>query len=457
MGLVTTDGRKPAVDLLTDDEQLVFARLRSKISRNRRHDSMLDAYYEGTQRLKHIGLAVPEQLRQFETVINVPRMAVDEVQRRMDVRFLISPGSEDDDVELRRLWDSNDMDSQLPLLLTDALIYGRGFATVSVTETGGVDIRVEHAPDMAVSYDVRTREVNAALRIYRDEYGRTPAATLFLPGVTVLLERDRGQWVVTGRYAHSMGVPVVPFVNRPRSGAKLREGVTEMADVIGLTDAIARTITNMQVASETHAVPQKYVTGMTDGDFVDAKTGKPKPLWEAYFSGVWTIKSPQAKPGNFTASSLQNFTDSVNNMLAWCAAVLGLPTRYAGQQSVNPASESAIKADESRLVKNCERKATVWGDSVGRLMGLAKSISTGAVVDGRLIKVVWNDPSTPTLAEKADALQKLAGGKALLSREGVWDELGWSAARKEKERQYFDRELNDPTIQALGDKVNSLG
>ena len=184
---------------LSDEEQRIFTRLRSKITRNRAQDKRLENYYEGMQRLKHLGLAVPEKLRQFETVINVPRMAVDEPQQRMDVRFLISPGSEDDDPVLRSLWDQNDMDSQLPLLITDILLYGRGFVSVSAGDDGEVRICVEHAPDMAVLYDVRSREVTAALRLYRDEEDRVPAATLYLPGMTILVERQRGTWVVTGR------------------------------------------------------------------------------------------------------------------------------------------------------------------------------------------------------------------------------------------------------------------
>ena len=30
-----------------------------------------------------------------------------------------------------------------------------------------------------------------------------------------------------------------------------------------------------------------------------------------------------------------------------------------------------------------------------------------------------------------------------ISREGMWDELGWSEARKAKERQYLEREARE--------------
>lgn len=440
---------------MTDDEKAAFQALNRKINKAQQKDKRLDAYYEGIQRLQHMGLAVPDALRRFETVINVPRMAVDEVQRRLDVRFLIAPGQETDSPELRTIWNQNNLDSQIPLVLMDALIYGRGYMSVSADAERGVRIAAEHAPDMAVTRDTRTGGISSALRVYEDERGKKNAATLYLPGLIVLLDKGPSGWEVTERRPHSLGVPVVAFVNRPRTGTAHKDGVSEMADVIGLTDAIARTITNMQVALETHAVPQKYVMGASKGDFVDAKTGQPLTVWESYFSGVWTVKDPNAKAGTFTSASMANFTDSVNNMLAWCASILGLPTRYAGQQTVNPAAEGAIRADEARLVKNCERKAVMWGDVIGELMGMAASIATGRPMDGSLIKVTWNDPGTPTMAQKADALQKLSGGTAILSREGVWDELGWSEERKARERSYFEDELHDPTLDLLQAKVTA--
>ena len=56
------------VKSLTDKAE-TFARLDDKYGK----------YYEGTQVLEHIGLAVPPELRRFETIINWSRVAVDSV------------------------------------------------------------------------------------------------------------------------------------------------------------------------------------------------------------------------------------------------------------------------------------------------------------------------------------------------------------------------------------------
>jgi hypothetical protein len=75
-------------------------------------------------------------------------------------------------------------------------------------------------------------------------------------------------------------------------------------------------------------------------------------------------------------------------------------------------------------------------------------------VEGNRVRVDYFDPGTPTFAQRADALTKMraVGG---ISREGMWDELGWSEARKAKERQYLEAEARDPVVELLATGVNA--
>lgn len=442
------------VKQLSNDGRAIFARLRRDLERLRRVDIKHERYYEGKQRLEHLGLAVPPELRRFETVINVPRMAVDEPERRMDVKALILPGEHDADAGLREGWEYNNLDSESPLLFKDTMIYGRGFTTVGSNEDDPDYplVRVESPRNMTCLVDNRKRQMLAALRLYVNVERNESDATLYLPDETIWLEQENyGRWKVVDRDEHRLGrVPVILHLNRRRTGDWL--GTSEMVDVIGLTDNVARTLTNLQVALETHSVPSRWAAGISKGDFVD-KDGKVLPVWEAYMTVLKATENKDAKFGQFAASDLSNFHDSVNNMLAWCAATLGLPTRYAGQQSVNPASEGAIRADEARLVKNVERKQTTLGDTLGWTMALYERFRTGEWLNGNRVRVEWHDPATPTRSERADAIQKLAGGTPILSREGAWDEMGWSEARKAKERDRFARQAADPVLQAIADQA----
>lgn len=435
---------------LSDDEQAVVSRMSGNLGRQRGGLDRLDSYYEGRQRLQHMGIVAPDELlRSFETVVNVPRMAVDEPTRRQKVRAFQRRGSADADPVLREAWEANNLDSQAPLAAKDRGVFGRTFVTVGTNEDdpGHPLVTVEDPRQMTCLVDNRRRRMVGALRKWRrDALSLDALQTLYLPERTVWLSLREGGYVVEDVDEHRLGqVPVVMLLNRPRAGRW--DGTSEMADVIGMTDGIARLITNMLVASETHAVPDKWAIGVSRGDFV-GDDGKPLPTWETYFTAIKATANKDAKFGQFTASSLDNFHASVNNMLAWCASVLGLPTRYAGQQSVNPAAEGAIRADESRLVMNVEAMNANDGDAWAWVMALYERFRTGEWLQSNEIRTLWENPATPTLSERADAMMKL-NSQGLISREGVWDELGWDEARKDRERAYLAAEAQDPAIERI--------
>lgn len=429
---------------LTSDEAKRVDALADRLLQTYSQDTRLDRYYEGRQRLEHIGLAVPPELRRFETVLNWSRTVVDSVSDRMRMKAFYLPGEDRASEALRESWDYNNLDSESIAHHQEMLILGRGFVSVGSNEEDPEYplIRVENPREISVDIDSRHRRINAALRVIRDD--ETPAggpssAVLYLPDSTQWLTRDRGMWRVDDVDEHRLGrVPLVMFLNRRRVGRW--EGVSEMVDAIPLVDAAARSLTNLQLAGETHSVPQKWVLGMSKGDFVD-KDGRPIPAWEAYFNAIWANANKDAKVGQFDASDLKNFHGTVDHYASKLAGLYGLPARYVGITSVNPAAEGAIRAEEARLILNVEKKAALAGDGWGWVMGLVERFRTGEWVAGSRIKTDWFDAGTPTYSQRADALTKMyANGQGILSREGVWEELGWSDARMERERSRFASE-----------------
>lgn len=428
---------------LTNEMTSLVQGLEDKLSALSGKDLLNDRYYEGAQRLEHIGLAVPPELRRFETSANACRITVDSVAHRQKLKTFYLPDSDESSAELRDGWDANNLDSESQLLSKEKLILGRGFVSVGTNEEDPEHplIRVESPREIAVDVDVRHRRMNAAARFYGDsvEPGRAEFATLYLPDQTLWLARGSGGWNVVDRDDHKLGrVPLVMFLNRRRLGRW--NGVSEMADVIPLVDAVARTLTNLQLAGETHSVPQKYVLGMSKGDFVD-KDGKPIPAWEAYFNAIWANANKDAKVGQFAASDLKNFHETTNHYMQLISGITGLPVRYFGQNTANPPAEGALIADESRLIQNVEAKNAEDGDSWGWVMGLYERFRTGEWVNGNRIATEWYNPATPTQAQTADAVTKMyAGGNGLLSLESAWDSLGWSEAQKKREWDRRERE-----------------
>lgn len=430
--------------LLPLDESKLVDDLSRRLFTSYTDDQRFDRYYEGTQRLAHIGLAVPPELRKFETVLNWCRTVVDSVSDRMRMKAFYLPGEDRASEALRESWDYNNLDSESIAHHQEMLILGRGFVSVGANEEDPEFplIQVENPRELAVDIDHRHRRLRAAVRVMpseNDAPGTPSNAVLYLPDSTMRLKRHQGRWVVEDRDDHRLGrVPLVMFLNRRRVGQWT--GVSEMVDAIPLVDAAARSLTNLQLAGETHSVPQKYVLGMSKGDFVDAE-GKPIPAWEAYFNAIWANQNKDAKVGQFAASDLSNFHNTVDHYASKLAGLYGLPARYVGITSVNPAAEGAIRAEEARLILNVEKKAALAGDGWGWVMGLVERFRTGEWVSGSRIKTDWFDAGTPTYAQRADALTKMYNsGQGILSREGVWEELGWSEARMERERSRFEAE-----------------
>ena len=439
-----------SASVVSDDEVKTVKRLAGQIQTCHQPLTRLDRYFDGLQRLEHIGLAVPPELRHFETVVNVPRIAVVEPERRQSLRAFYRTGdSTREDPALREAWEYNNLPSESSLMQTDEKVYGRSFVAVGSNPDDRAHpvITVESPLQMGYEVDALRRRFRHMLRMYSDPTTLQTRATLYAPDATVPLVFDGG-WKVSGpRDDHKLGrVPVVMFLNRRRAGRWT--GVSEMADVIGLTDGIARLVTNMQIGAEGHALPSWFISGVSKDDFVD-RDGNPVPVWESYITKIKALTSPDARVQQFQAGDLKNFTEAVNNMFAWCAAVLGLPTRYAGQQTVNPSSEGAINADESRLIRNVERMNANDGDGWSWVMGLEERFRTGEWGAANDIRAIYHNPATPTISQIGDAAMKMRAER-VLSVEGVWDMLGWDEARKKQERDRLAAEASSDPMLALG-------
>jgi hypothetical protein len=440
---------------LSDAHRVLLRRMMATLAGERRKLEKLDAYYEGEHRLEQLGLAVPPQLERFLTVVNWPRVTVDSIEQRCDVEGFQLAGVDEADDDLWEIWQANGLDEESQQGHLETLALGRAYACVGMRDPDddpdpGVPLVTVESPfEMTHEIVPRTRRVSAALRHIAAVPGTREQATLYLPDETIWLERRGGGWVEQDRDQHGLGyTPVVPLINRPR--LRRRAGISEMADVIGLTDAACRALTNAQVATEVLAVPQRYVLGAAPSDFVD-KDGKPLTAWETYFGAVWALENGEAKVGQFSAADLGNFEKIVNHYANLVSGVSGLPTRFYGQYTTNPPSEGSIVADESRLIMRAYRLHRSLGGSWEDAMRLVRRL-----IDGdwnpelKRMETLWRNPETPTRAQLADAVTKLVGAK-LLPVEAAWEELGYSATRRKRLKLLRDQELATDPLKAAAD------
>lgn len=438
---------------LSPEEIALIGDHRIRLDQNAVNDELLLRYYQGQQRVEQLGMAIPPAMRRFLVVANWCRTVVDTINSRQQVRSLTLPGEETADPTLRAIWDASNLSAHVSMFNADRMIYGRAFMSVGANEKDKTLplVRVESPREMTAIVDARREVVTSAARFYgwddklpvaeSSKSLRASKVTLYLPDQTIWAETDGfGQWVEVDRDVHKLGaVPVVMHLNRRMSGSWV--GESQMTDVIPLVDASARSLTNLQFAQEAHGIPRMFMTGVAKGDFVDSE-GKPVPQFEAYFDAIHMITDPQGKVGQLTAADLKNFETAISIYGKQASTVTGFPARYFGLLTANPPAEGAIHADESTLTRSVEEQNEQVGATLGWAGALALRFATGDWVEGNKVRVDWFDPGTPTVSQREDALAKRRAA-GVLSREGYWDELGWSEARKAKERAYLRREASE--------------
>lgn len=446
---------------LTKDEDSLVKELSSQATSLATRDKRNLAYYDGANRLTHLGISVPPKMQVLEVVVNWPRVVVEAIGERSDVKTIRRGGALGADEDLLELFDANNLDAQMVMFNRDKHVFGRAFLSVGSNEDDGDFplITVESPREMTVKVDRRSRRIAAAFKQVQEPaslLGQMQTfGVLYLPDRTVWLKREGGGWKVEDRDQHDLGrVPVIMALNRQRTG--MWTGRSEMADVIPISDAAVRTLTNLQLGLEAAALPRKWVIGASENDFVD-RDGNPITKWESYFSSVWALANENAKIGQMPGADLSGFHDTVYLYGRLAASVTGFPASYFGHVTGNPPQEGAIRAEEARLVKTVERSNGESGKALAWALDTAERFRTGEWPAGNRTVVEWHDPGTPTVAQRADALQKMAGGVPILSREGAWDEMGWSEPRMQRERERFEMQDADPAIQALITKAESLG
>lgn len=422
---------------LSLEADALFNTLRSTLMLSRVQTRLYNEYYEGFHHLAQLGLAIPEELKQFTVCVNWPRLTVDAIEQRLDVTGFRMPGSESSDDSLWDVWQYNNMDERAGFAHTDALAIGRSYVCVGTNDEDPDFplITVESPSEMVALRDPRTHKVTAGLRLYGDVTVQgvllDNRATLYLPNETRWLVRtDGGDWEdEVDPDFHNLGTPpVVPFINRQRASRinlSILEGTSEMYDVIPIADSASRAITNLQLATETVAVPQKYALGVSKGDFVDAN-GQPLPAWQAYFGSVWAHSNDKASVGQLPSADLTNFETAINMYSRLASGVTSLPIEYFGLSTTQPPSADGQRAGETRLIKRAERKQTSFGNSWEALNRLVLRFRDGDWdEDARRMETLWRDAGTPTIAQVTDAVVK-EYQSGLTDWETAQEELGRS-------------------------------
>lgn len=408
--------------LPTSDEEWV-ARLAQLHDAERPKLKALNAEYEleAPRAYMHPELFKEIGDRLEQVVIAWPQLVVDSVEERLDVEGYRLPDEDAADDDVWRVWQANNCDEGSQMGRVDTLVMKRSYVCVGANEEDRDTplITFESPLEMYADIDPRTHRVRAALRRWVDSEAQYGAAlssgavypgggvqysTLYLPDATVWYEGNQ----VIDRDDHKLGrVPVVPLVNRARLSDRL--GRSELAPILPLAHAANKIATDMMVAAEFVALPIRGIFGIGPEDLEDEAGNKLTAL-QALLRRLLTIPNDDgtARQFEFPGADLSNFHNTLNQLARLTASIAGLPPHYLGLTTENPPSADSIRSAEMRLIKRAERKQVSMGGSYEDTVRLVKRIQEGDWDPKyRRLETIWRDPSTPTVAQRADAAVKL--------------------------------------------------
>jgi len=436
-----------------------LVRLDTKLAQQIPKLDKLDKYFEGEQPLKYMAPAMQAEIgdRVSQLVLNWLRFGAEAYENRLDVRGFRYRGASSSDEELWQIWQANGLDEQSQQAHLDSLVLGRSYVIVGSPDADGDApiVSVESPFQVFAERDPRTRRVSAAVKRWAEGEGTeiVQRATLYLPNSTESFAAGKNGWQSTGAADnHELGtVPVVPLVNRPRI---LRpDGLSEFQDVIPVADAANKMATDMMVSGEYHAMPRRWAVGMKADDFVD-ENGKPLSVWSRNTGTLWGSESTDAKFGQFNESDLTVFHNSIKLLAQLASQMLALPPHYLSFVGDNPTSADAIRSSEVQLVKRVERKHTYLGGAWEDVQRLVLRFQTGKwdpAAQG--LETQWRDPSTPTVAQEADAtVKKVQTG--ILPVEQAREDLGYTQEQRDRMIEMDARAKSNPDIANLTRAVN---
>ncbi len=211
-------------------------------------------------------------------------------------------------------------------------------------------------------------------------------------------------------------MPVFHFANNAGLG---KFGKSELADVIPLQDALNKSITDMLVAMEYVALPQRWATGLEVD--IDPIPGKPRVPFTPGVERIWTVGDENVRFGQFDAANLQQFLGVSNDFRAEIARVSGTPFHYLMlEQGAWPSGE-AMKTAEARFLAKVQDRMASFGNSWEDVMRLALRMK--GLGEGRL-STQWKDPAPKSEKEHVDSL--LVKQQLGVPQEQLWREAGYS-------------------------------
>lgn len=262
------------------------------------------------------------------------------------------------------IWRRNRVDSRAGTVHREALTTGDAFVIVGENPEGEVTLYPNRARLIVARYseDDPDRMLFAAKFWQLDD--KRVRATLYYPDrIEKYVTRGKKQG---GDYKAS---EFVPYESETEQAAMLNpydevpvfhfSCQSELSDVIPVQNALNKTVRDMLIGGEMHALPQRWATGLEIR--FDSQTGRPVNDWTP--GDFWATQKENAQFGQLPAADLKQLQEVKEGYKADIATASGVPLHYFNPQGGNVPSGEALKTLEFRLTSKVSDHRTNFGAS----------------------------------------------------------------------------------------------
>lgn len=427
----------PKVSGLTEYEQDALERLyevwQGKLTRNR----LRMKYYRKKNALHDLGIAIPPELRNLETVLGWPAKAVDMLAARSIFDGFVY--GEDVDFDIDGILRDNQFKVMYRRGVKSELVHSCAFVTVSKGAKGEPPVIVSFysAENAAGIWDSRLKRLECGFTIVDvdDDTNIPNWINLYTDDAVIELKDNGGGWSAN-RLPHSQGRPLMevlpysPDLDRPMGKSRISRAV------MSISDSAVRTALRSEVSAEFFTSPQKYMLGVEDDLFKD------KSKWEAYIGNILALTRDEEGQiptvGQFPQMSMQPHIEYMRSLAAEFSGETNIPISSLGIIHDNPASAEAMRTAEAYLIMDANELNETNGEALRNVGLLIHAIAQNTTIDKlsdaeKSLEAKWRDPSMPNVVTNADAaIKKVSAIPWLAETDTILEDLGYSTDKIKK-------------------------
>jgi hypothetical protein len=425
-----------------DDIAYALDRLAAK---QRRYKLYAD-YYEGTHRLAFATDAFRNAFGYLfkEFCYNRCAAVVDAVSDRLTIDGWETDGEQDAEAspieaKAAEIWRRNRMQKRQGEVHLEALRSGDAYLIVwPDEETSDARMTPNCGSVMQVVYDSDYSEAVAyAVKAWKEERGPNAGrwrVTVYEPEAISRYITTTKRQDMPKKYAHLIAytddeqpvtenpfgrVPVFHFATNANTGC---DGISELADVIPLQDALNKSVMDGLIAAEFLGFPQRVVTGLTLDN--NPLTGLPEKPFDVAMDRLIVLTEVAAKWGQFDAADMGQFTNTQDAFDIKIARVSRVPVHWLNQTGNNFSSGEALKTAEGPLISKIKDRQVSFGDTWADAMQFALEIeATAGDVSG--VQPLWT--ATQTRSELDELNAAVLKSSIGIPPAQIWTEMGYTA------------------------------